>query len=160
MECLLSVIEIMQFQEYILKLEATEKDNIQMIKFHANIPISNIIEHDDNANNTQSKLESVKIMAYIIYGKYIEPGARFEVNISWTMRAQLTQSLGNLDVILANDEMDLEQLLMIFEECKKEMVMLLKYSLGRFRNQPAYDELASIFDDNDDYSHKINTASL
>eukprot|EP01084_Bolivina_argentea_P007966 14909_1 len=136
MELVLSVIEMSQFQEFLfrndLANEITEvtRNKFTQISFAANIPLSEIIESDKNAETK----------ALMIYKKYIENGSQFEVNIAHSLRNVMSM---HMDVEQA---MDVNAVIVLLEECKMCMKTLLLFSLTRFKNTPQFEEIKHIFD--------------
>ena len=145
MEILLSFIEFNQFQKYIrtqMERNGIEiPDGIELSEFPANVPKSQIVEGtaDDivmiiDSNKDDTFIDNAKIKAHQLYQKYVKPGSEFEINISFQERNKLSNLLDKLDVLLSCN-VNLTDLLSLFEECKGEMKLLLQWSLTRFKNE-------------------------
>ena len=157
MELLLSYIEMTQFQKYILDYikengANTDKDmetepNIELVNFPANIPLSEIIEgkeeiiiefeSDTDINDDGGFIDNAKIKAHKLYNKYVKIGSEFEINISSAERHKLSNLLDKLDVLMSYN-MNLRDLLLLFQDCKSEMKLLQTFSLTRFKNDTEF----------------------
>ena len=143
MECLLALIEMMQFQEYMIKGMNSEDMvhiiDIDRIRFALNIPASFIIEEEIIYNMKMiighKFTYEAKIKAYKIYEKYIKYGCEFEINISGTQRRSIGNLMEDYDLWLAHDISN-KDLFMLFEDCKTELLKLLRYSYDRLRSNP------------------------
>ena len=126
MECLLSFIEINQFQNYIID----ECDTYRQYDLPTNIPISSIISETSDANDIISE---IKTKSHKLYKKYIEQGCEFEVNISYIDRTSLCTILDDLTDLLNDNSIKICDIFKLFDIVKNEMIMLLQYSLIRSR---------------------------
>ena len=92
MECLLALIEMMQFQEYVIKHMDTEEmvhvNDIKRIVFASNIPQSCIMEENVDFDNVHLQMiigdkftYSAKVKIYKIYQRYI----RYEIHFPMCM---------------------------------------------------------------------------
>ena len=130
MECLLSLIEFLQWQEYILSKYdwfVPEMNNISIkyeIVLPQSIPRSEIIF--DN-------YDSDKMKAYKLFQKYVAVGSQYEINISSQTRVELIRKMGNLQEWLRNDNIDDLYLFSLFNKCCVEMIRLLNGSFARFK---------------------------
>merc|ERR1711902_52147 len=93
-----------------------------------------IVEPDSNA----------KVKANQLYQKYIDDDAEFVINISGKMRDRLSDSIGDLDALLANDSIDLDTLYTIFESSVQEMITLQTISFERFKQSKPFDAVKAI----------------
>ena len=148
MELLLSYIEMTQFQKYIAKYmkdhDCDVKDiDIALPNFPDNIPMSEIIEAEEEiviVGDTDSDdrfIDNAKIKAHKIYNKYIRQGSEFEVNISSAERGRLANLLHKLEVLMSYN-MNLRDLMLLFEKCKMEMKLLQSFSCTRFRSDSEF----------------------
>ena len=148
MELLLSYIEITQFQQYIAEqMEPSQLKGagIHLIVFPSNIPQSEIIEcKEEFTIQAESEMDrddifinNAKIKSHKLYNKYIKSGSEFEVNIPSEERYKLSNMLDKLDLLLSYN-MNLVDLLLLFEECKQEMKVLQTFSLSRFKNHTEF----------------------
>lgn len=143
MEVLLAYIEFNQFQRYIAEQMNRNEipTDIDFIKFPANIPQSEIIEGKkdeivmiiDTDGDEDRFISRAKIKAHKLYVKYIKSGSEFEINISSSERNNLSNLLNNLAVLLACN-VNLRDLIFLFDECKEQMKLLLSFSLSRFKD--------------------------
>ena len=152
MECLLSYIEIVQYQQYISKYiedkAILEKYDLQ--KFPSVVPQSEIIEQQEvilNDYNADEALLCAKMKAHKLYEKYIKIGSEFEINISSKERKKISKIVSDLDSFLQSDEWKFKELLQIFEVSKKEMRILLNYSLKRFQLEDNQYEISAVTED-------------
>eukprot|EP01084_Bolivina_argentea_P142893 250999_1 len=100
MECLLAFLEISQYQQYVIKQnilndKSVDFTNYKNIDFPSNIPLSSIIEC--NNDNDKDAIHDLKIKAHKIYCKYIKTNCEFEINISYTQREMFTNIFDNLE---------------------------------------------------------------
>ena len=154
MECLLSFIEMSQYQNYLIENDTENRlteDEINMVKsenqigFATNIPISEIIQWEFNSKDSD-QMFAFKMKAYKLYKKYIEVDSEFEINISSSERAKFAY-IANLSSFLKLNT-NIKDLLLLFEESKKQMKLLLMYSLTRFKLTPEFEPIKHIFDEN------------
>ena len=154
MECMLSFIEMSQYQNYLIQNDSEQAINSEIITkvrarsengFAKNIPISEIIEPEFNSESDDQIFE-FKIKAYNIYKKYVQVGSEFEINVSSLTRSKL-KYVADLSSFL-NVDTSINDLVMMFEECRIEMRLLLMYSLARFKATKEFEEIEQIFDKN------------
>eukprot|EP01084_Bolivina_argentea_P263062 445120_1 len=143
MECALSYIEFMQYQNYLLQsINMATINKIRHTRFPSNIPISEIIEYDDKLPDDYEGdilLSVAKIKAHKIFNKYVKNYAEFEINISFEQRGRLRNILGDLESLFEL-EIDKKDLFVIFEPCKEEMLVYLMHSLQRFQRKNIWSE--------------------
>ena len=143
MECLLSIIEFNQYQQYLLnhendKIDSNTLNKVLLFDFPSNIPISEIIEekYDDNQD-----IKMYKMKAHKLYLKYIRVGSEYEINISGVQRDEIANLLDNLNHLLSNNKITPNALFILFEQCKQEMFQLLQSSLHRFRYEDEFNQI-------------------
>eukprot|EP01084_Bolivina_argentea_P149660 261411_1 len=134
MEILLCCIEIMQYQNYVKEF-ITDFGNVEDVQFPINTPISEILMD----SNDKSVTENAKKKAHKLYKKYICEFAEFEVNISGTMRDLFKETFEDLDQLISDTSIGVNELYMVFEECKTEMISLQLISFERFKREKAFD---------------------
>ena len=90
----------------------------------------------------------MKSKAHKLYNKYIKIGSDYEINISSSMRKKFKNILDDKNKLMqSNENTKLSDLLLLFEDAKKEMRMLLSYSHSRWKSSNQYAimiQLASI----------------
>ena len=182
MENLLAFIEFEQFTHYVMSVArsnqdarnehnqygdedgGTQMDQTQEKKenkqiafiFADNIPLSEILEKKENEDDV---LSDIKVKAHRIYNKYVQPGAEFEINVSFESRDQVRSTVGNLGLLLNYESMEMEDLSTVFEDCKMEILRLLITSMIRFQSQPEFDEFRKAKDDKDLILSKSKSSS-
>ena len=129
MENLLSFIEITQFQIY-TRDKAELEHGSDLITFPDNIPVSEILEEKQD----DDELVDLKIKAHNIYKKYIAVGSELEINISWDARSKLIDILEDLPSLISMDGIRMNDLFIIFDECKSEVWQLMMGSFFRFQS--------------------------
>ena len=159
MECLLSLIEIMQFKNYVRSQLDTDFDfSVDLehersvdpeLTFASNIPISEIIEAKEDIQEDIETADSdnlcfAKIKAHKIYNKYIKWGSEFEINIALSQRTKIANILHDFDR-LTSYKVSMEDLYLLFDEAQLEMMNLLNYSLGRLKGTPDYANILLCF---------------
>ena len=82
-------------------------------------------------------VRSAKIKAHKLYNKYIAVGSEFEINISSNERNNLRNILSNLESLLSYN-INITDLMKLFESCKNEMIALQSHSLYRFKYTNEY----------------------
>eukprot|EP01084_Bolivina_argentea_P203937 348229_1 len=140
MEILLSTIEIIQFQE-LLKEYITDDEIINKVTcicLPETIPISQIVKQQEKQDNNNVLL-CAKIKAYNLFNKYIESMSEFEINIPGNMRDKVISELRDLDELMSSN-LNINDLFLIFEDCKNEMISLMTFALDRFRISTQIDE--------------------
>ena len=151
MECLLSYIEIVQFQRYVsqfIKDDAILK-KYNLVKFPSVVPQSEIIEQEEEILNDyggDERLLFAKMKAHKIYEKYIRIGSEFEINISSKERRKINKVVSNLELFLRSEKWEFVDLMDIYEVSKNEMWSLLNYSLKRLRSDDNQIELSALTD--------------
>ena len=157
MECLLAYIELTQFQSYIIK---QNKDNdkiddntlkkLKIIIFPSSIPMSKIVEEDTKIskfNTLKNSAYEYKLKAHKLFDKYIKIGSEFEINLSYQQRNSwmgMMSTTSNLWSFM-HAKVDLNELLITIEQCKKTMTKLLDHSLTRFKTYDKFQEVEQIF---------------
>ena len=140
MEILLLCIEVAQYQQYIKpQLGDGIQSNVTEIEYE-NIPNASILETDDDA----SFILSAKTIANRLYEKYVEEGSEYEINISGTMRDELTDLIGNLDQLISDETVDLDRLYAMFEQSVQEMMTLQNISFERFKQSETFSDVKAL----------------
>ena len=151
---MLSFIEMSQFQNYLIENDNEQRISPDVIakirlgndmEFAKNIPISEIVEREFKCKN-DGQMSKLKMKVYQIYKKYIEVGSEFEINISSLQRSEL-KYIANLSSFLQLN-INMDDLVMVFQDCKETMRLLLMYSLARFKSTKEFEEIEQIFDKN------------
>ena len=149
-EILLAYYELTHYEWYIEKeyLKGVYDNNysgsmdeitMKRPEFPSEIPLpkmiyndSEILEHlDDYKNYPFYKL---KHRAFLLYKKYIENGANFEINIPYKMKNTLNFEMKNFTLWMRNDKIELQYLYKMYRPCIKEMRKLLGYSFKRYKD--------------------------
>ena len=142
MECLISLIEFIQFREHIIQVldvdDAEVMDSVEY-RFPENVPLSDIVHSRDDENDTLSDLENangnmrlLKAKVYRLYCKYIEVGSAFEINLAYKTRSGFVQLMGDEQEWM-DTNIDKLELIKIFDSCIYEMKKLLDSSKHRFK---------------------------
>ena len=150
---LLSVIEFERYQQWIsLFLEVDH--SVQLLEIPSEKLLSHMKRMDmykqdwiTQFNRTYGKnspLDEAKIMAHKLYSKYIASGSEFEINITSQNRMRLIHELGDLESLMSS-ALTAEDLLLVFEESKKQMIGFMRDSFRRFRGTPEFDTVKSLF---------------
>lgn len=116
----------------------TLPDDFKIYDISDSLPRSVIVQN----RNLSPKMKAIKL-----YEKYVESGAEHEINISSDTRRRLIWFLHD-PAKWRETEVSRKQLLLLFKPLLREMQMLLHLSLLRFRTQPEFDAVISIFSDN------------
>ena len=77
-------------------------------------------------------MHDAKMKAYKLYHKYIKVGSEFEINIPSRERLRLNDLLNDTEKVMSWNA-NKEDLLVLFEDCKKEMRVLQTFALARFK---------------------------
>jgi len=159
MEILLSLIEFVQYQQWLDETLNVDPNDVEKksnrilidldlnvhspeisIEFPSNIIVSEIIENDESElinvhewSEEMVQIQRTKIKAHRLYEKYIsEAKAGYEINISFAERRRLRDLLEDLDALLASD-VDVNELNTLFDTCKKTMIQYLRDHCVRFQ---------------------------
>ena len=98
-------------------------------------------------NRSEGELiEEWKIRAYMLYYKYIAIGAEYEINIDYGTRNRLMLQMNNINQWLKDEEINLNDLNILFDNCIHQMFQFCKFSMGRFKNSDQFEELIRCFD--------------
>ena len=169
MECLLAFIEFSQFERYLLSQidikERNESDiDVKLINFPSNIPMSIIVEEtiEKTKDVDDGKMYDIKMRAYRLYKKYIEMGSEFEINIGAVFKNEMEDLFDDIDILNANDNINIIDLISKFDRMKEEMFQLLTISVSRFRFKTEFDEIVHIFKVNNHskYHHDDNDLNM
>ena len=157
MECLYSLIEMSQFQDWLSdndKLGVVNKNKEEYrynrIQFPSNVPISEMLSGKDI---------NVKMITKKIYEKYVKNGSIYEINISFVLRNRFAQIVESQQMNNDND-WDWNQLMHVLDKCNHANKTLLMYSLTRFKQSEDFEEVRQIYRDhnnNDDGQLQIIT---
>eukprot|EP01084_Bolivina_argentea_P254699 428254_1 len=134
-ETLLSYIEFQQYQEMVWQF--VKDKNCEIIQLADNVPISAILESKYN----DDKYIDMKTKAHYIYNKYIKVSSEYEINISGIQRDNIALMLDDLDLLLGNNDVLIDDIFKLFEECKMEMIELLRTSFNRFKYYVQFNEI-------------------
>ena len=152
MECLLSYIEFTQYQHYLINNFINELDEdivnkLNLVSFPSNVPISSIIstkQMDDN--DVENSVSENKIKAFKLYKKYIKCESEHEINISYEMRKNLDDIFGNVDNLINKyTNINNNDLLKCFNDCKEAMQILMLSSFNRFKQSDEFIQVQQIF---------------
>eukprot|EP01083_Nonionella_stella_P170339 579477_1 len=141
LECILSVIEFIQFKDKLFKqimsetddlvnIEEMEEEHDQFLIIPESCPLS-VIVHNDNMSH--------KAIARALYLKYIKVGSPFEINISYAKRKTYSRLMESQTAW--NNETKYnsnEALLSLFDVCIKEMCKLLTAAFSRYKQCNQY----------------------
>ena len=149
-ECLLSLIEFIQFEKYIvahsdnLNLDTeTLWSNNQTLSFPKSVPKSWIVygmaEKLQLRPGSDSKdLDTVcRRIAHDLWMKYIAAGSEFEINISSVLKSK-TQDIVN------SDQSTNEQILKVFDELSHCQILLMTDSFIRFQRTNQFQRLKNL----------------
>eukprot|EP01084_Bolivina_argentea_P157261 274044_1 len=180
-ELLLSYIECTQFEQFLLdkinEFEASNEEELPSLSIddiikNSNIPQSDILEcnptlRGSNTSNSiaiNKTLRDAKLRAHKLYNKYICVGSEFEINLSSIMRKTITNVLGNKKQLVHNKNINLSDLLLLYEKPKQEMRRYLNYSYTRFKYQKEFEQIIQLFADLKGDKHynmnRVNTKIL
>eukprot|EP00486_Rosalina_sp_Unknown_P009744 CAMPEP_0201594954 /NCGR_PEP_ID=MMETSP0190_2-20130828/192110_1 /ASSEMBLY_ACC=CAM_ASM_000263 /TAXON_ID=37353 /ORGANISM="Rosalina sp." /LENGTH=264 /DNA_ID=CAMNT_0048054761 /DNA_START=751 /DNA_END=1545 /DNA_ORIENTATION=+ len=125
--------------------------NIDTMITLRNVPKSIIVEAQSSLKSDvgvdEKTLHDVKKKAHLLYEKYIKIGSEFEINIGAGMRKGLIDILDNREELMNGEHgrnLRLSDILMMFENPKKEMKMLLQYSFTRMKSTTRYKKVVLI----------------
>eukprot|EP01084_Bolivina_argentea_P085404 154353_1 len=139
-ECMLSFIELVQFQKHLHNSDITQnyvhsetKDRMSMtddnniievamfgnIEFCDYIPESFIVESMKNINIVQYKM-----CAHQLWKKYIEQGTNLEINLSYRSRQDFNELFSDY-INWINKDFNIKQLIELFNDCVDELFMLM-----------------------------------
>eukprot|EP01083_Nonionella_stella_P135292 411578_1 len=173
LECLLAYVEMTQFQQYMIdnntnnnKIAQETIDKLKLLIFPSSIPMSHIVDDDIQLfkfkniknNDVQYKLKLAKLFA-----KYVKIGAPYEINISYSQRnawMSMMSTPSNLWSFMQL-KVDLNEILLLIEQCKTTLNKLLEHSLNRFKTYAKFEEVISILDRRDTLTNRwSNTRSI
>eukprot|EP01084_Bolivina_argentea_P223556 378231_1 len=172
MECLLSLIEMIQFRTYCEEKLFTGNDTLS-VKHNSNHKASGSHDIYEVLSNIKLPLELIKSSivyskeydynekARKLFEKYIVVGAEYEININGKRRMTLTERFQRVNSVLRslsvgkqtenNNKIEKDELsssiTFVFDRCCDDMLRLLGYSLSRFKKKPQYLKLLN-FDSN------------
>lgn len=127
-ECLLSVIEMQQFKNY-LKKQLNVEHAIVIVDLSSNVPRSELVY-----GKQEPTLDAFKEIAYELHKKYVEEGSEFEINISSRMRRGLESKISD-HAQWMKDNVTKDDLSLLFDDAMEENIKLLNQSKGRFQEK-------------------------
>ena len=131
----------------------------ELISLPPTVPKS-VIVHDavpDNVLDDYSEITKIpqellefKHKAHNLFIKYIKAGqAKFEINIAYHYRRELTSKFDNYDELMRKDKMfTAVSMLHVFDKCLDEQWKYCSNSLGRFKHTNDFKKIVSFFDKN------------
>eukprot|EP01083_Nonionella_stella_P091298 255242_1 len=168
-ECALSLIEMVQFQQYIYQWlethDALKNEDEKVKKMHdeslyrkvnlpSNIPLSFWIYGQTTSGMDEMKFEEIeykqmcgdtKIIAYHLAQRYVFEGAEYEINIPYTLRSHIVKQMETYEVWIGNEQITLHHLIALYEECVNSMYSLMRGSYERFKRTKQYWKLQSLW---------------
>ena len=132
-ECLLSLIEMQQFKERIVRDKSVQIDEHtnECFMLPKSCPRSQLV-HGHGRND-------YKTMAFEIYHKYIRIGSLFEINIDYNTRHLYRSLLENEEKWQQNVEYDdAKKLYCLFNPCIERMIQLSSPAFTRFKKTTKY----------------------
>ena len=98
----------------------------------------------------RQKVAELKMRARELFSKYIEEGSIYEINIPFKCRRNIADALTGDESIedpVWDEDEELNQLLnlfAVFARALQSQYQLLQYSFSRFKQNPAYERLSQI----------------
>lgn len=109
----------------------TRKWSDLSLVFAPSVPKSDIIYGEEETN-----MLSFRKRALCLYRKYIEEGSEFEVNIGSKMRQKLRDLMQDGEEWMDEErEVDVVELVTVFDDVMREMIKLLQSSKDRFQSK-------------------------
>ena len=97
-------------------------------------------------NRSEGELiEEYKIRGYMLYYKYVAIGSEFEINIDYGTRNKLVSQINDINQWLCDENVDLEELSVLFDNCIHQMYQFCKFSMGRFKQSDGFEALVRCF---------------
>eukprot|EP01084_Bolivina_argentea_P151138 263837_1 len=161
-ECLLSLIEMIQFRDFVraqsINMNQVERMSIIQSSSNNSVIHEELINIELPANVPKSsivfnKINDDRYKAQQLFEKYIAEGSEHEINIGSRLRSKMTDKFQTPAGILrtlsgigrtiesVGQHKNISGLPFVFDDCCTEMVRLLRYSLSRFKNKPQYLKL-------------------
>eukprot|EP01084_Bolivina_argentea_P070531 128228_1 len=136
LENILSFVEFLQFQKYVLK-QINDNENEQqllcdIVVLPDTVPLSAIV-YDDKID--------IKHKAYLLYKKYISDDSPYTINISWKTRKNVMDLMRYYDQWMVNDRINNIRLLNLFDQCCNEMRETMQDSYTRFKLTQQYHNI-------------------
>lgn len=133
-----------QFQQYMINhhqngsISTNTLEQCAVWDFPDNIPLSSIIPQTEvvkpKGEADGDYMVKYKECALKLFDKYIKTGAQFEINISYVEHERLCGLFDDMNTLLELN-MNLKDLLLLFEPSKRAMFKLLGFSLTRFKTK-------------------------
>eukprot|EP00487_Bulimina_marginata_P010379 TRINITY_DN5329_c0_g1_i1.p1 TRINITY_DN5329_c0_g1~~TRINITY_DN5329_c0_g1_i1.p1 ORF type:complete len:124 (-),score=16.57 TRINITY_DN5329_c0_g1_i1:191-562(-) len=114
----------------------SESEQELMIDLAADIPQSYIVENEQWGD---------KEKAYLLYTKYIQIGAEFQINISAEQRIKYDVLLGDYQEFMQDISVSTQDLIDLFVPCCTQMMYLLLDSTKRFEETAVFYKLQQEF---------------
>ena len=134
-------LEFTQYQHHLLKdYEVDADEHVNIVEFPENVPPSTIVSGKWAMKNDEELkiLHDPKTKARKLYKKYVKTGSEFEINIKSETRRRVSMILDNWTHLLDNYDITVDDLFLIFNDCKEQVMTLLNHSLVRFKDETDY----------------------
>ena len=163
-ECILSYIEFIQFQNYLIRQSKANDYEISqdalskctMLDIAADIPNSALVNQEQitqrsskEDNAAELELTIWRAKAHELYRKYIKVGSEHEINLAGSERSYFSDKMDDIDDFM-NSDISIDDLLILFESTKKAMRILLVFSLNRWKRRPSFNQLLNAIDQQHD----------
>eukprot|EP01084_Bolivina_argentea_P148998 260372_1 len=169
LELLLSLIEIVQFQQVIIEYINDNNysyEHIININFPNYVPESEIVFDSIILLDGYTKWKEIKYRACLLYIKYIKNESKYQVNLSYELRSRFDNLMENKDLWVNeceeeksnnenNNQSDVDKqikfmikskdLLNMFNEVSVEMIQLLEYSFNRYKHNLNEEEMELVY---------------
>eukprot|EP01084_Bolivina_argentea_P279832 478450_1 len=161
-ECLLSMCEMIQFQQSIYELlkdyyskcnnydenkkqfdemNSHKKSTFFSINFPNNVPLSEIVYNGFSVDNNIDIITDYKIKAHKLYMKYMDYNSAFQINIPFKIRQNIGYKMRDYNSWIELKNVTMFDLLKLFDKTCAEMYKLMLSSYDRFSLTHNYNKL-------------------
>ena len=125
-ECLLSIVEFIQFKNKIIRQNEDIQFEINEIQLPRSFIKSSIVNQDMDYKDIADRL----------YNKYIRAGSEWEINIDYGNRKRYKDLFEHGNESLSSN--DIQEFYSLFDPCIEAMIHLIMPAFARFRNGKQY----------------------
>merc|ERR1712129_606827 len=94
----------------------------------------------ESAGDGWTSTDLCKFKAHKLHRKYVESGSPFEINTSSKQRRRVQNTVGDLSSLLKSSVNE-QDLLLLFENCKDAMLLLMTFALRRFKQKEEFAQV-------------------
>ena len=101
------------------------------------------VNREETIDKEVDELTDVKKYGHKIYDEFVRVGCNFEINIAGGQRNAVKNIVGDYQQFM-DANINANDLFVVFQECKDEIEMLIKYSLVRYKERNEFTQMQQV----------------